>query len=463
MLKKFKQFIHDDKANMMFIYGQAGTGKTTSLEYIINWCFQHDINHHTCAFTHQAVSILRDKIHHENARISTLYSFLKKKPTINVSALHTNEISKAEKFDNINKETTLLIIDEFSMVEKSDVEMILQYIKNPEYKLKKVLFIGDTNQLPPVNGIGISVPENYEYSFKLTKIYRQENGNPLIDVLSAYVKMIESQSYTIQPDIAAMLKPNSHYIKNVDLIDEYLKSKKAGNSDAILAYTNKSVEYINKQIHALYPVPERWSPTLREIITPLVDDKDPALVEVVNIPYSYDGDTMYAELKDQEGRYYPNPDFLILEKLHKQYDLIKLGIFDTEDGMKTYFYVLGHETHKKVMQRIASDATKLNQEIEEKFKIPATQWVKDPTNRYHPLTIERRERWKIYYAFQNVICIDYPHAITIHKAQGSTFDNVMVKTKEMYDMFRDKQDDSMMFIKLLYVAFSRAKNKVYTD
>ena len=58
------------------------------------------------------------------------------------------------------------------------------------------------------------------------------------------------------------------------------------------------------------------------------------------------------------------------------------------------------------------------------------------------------------------MCLDFDHARTIHKSQGSTFDVVAI---DMDDLYKCAQRDPKMYLRLLYVAVSRAAKKVITN
>ena len=68
-----------------------------------------------------------------------------------------------------------------------------------------------------------------------------------------------------------------------------------------------------------------------------------------------------------------------------------------------------------------------------------------------------RKNWYLYFKLKNeVMDLRFPYASTIHKSQGSTFDEVLIDLGS----FR-VCDDPETAARLLYVAVSRAKNKVF--
>ena len=92
----------------------------------------------------------------------------------------------------------------------------------------------------------------------------------------------------------------------------------------------------------------------------------------------------------------------------------------------------------------------------------------------------RTQKWREYYAFKencllltNIINpfskkiefsrdLDYGFSLTAHKSQGSTFDTAFVDVNDIvYDKFGNPYRDAEEINRRLYVACSRAKNKLY--
>ena len=75
----------------------------------------------------------------------------------------------------------------------------------------------------------------------------------------------------------------------------------------------------------------------------------------------------------------------------------------------------------------------------------------------HPVH-NRHEVWKEYYDFINSFCyVNYSYAMTIHKAQGSTIDNVYVVEKDINIC----DWDILQRNKLKYTAFTRAAKNLH--
>ena len=116
--------------------------------------------------------------------------------------------------------------------------------------------------------------------------------------------------------------------------------------------------------------------------------------------------------------------------------------------------------HLQVQELLAREAVSINKRIKEIYKVPdPTKWAKD--NWDEPLAKERKKVWREYLTFKEcVICLDFAHAMTVHKSQGSTFSNVYI---DIQDLNICRKIDYQMYLKLLYVAISRASNQVFMN
>ena len=72
---------------------------------------------------------------------------------------------------------------------------------------------------------------------------------------------------------------------------------------------------------------------------------------------------------------------------------------------------------------------------------------------------QRAKAWRDHLTFNDlVLCIDFPYAMTVHKSQGSTYDEVYIDSDDLY---KCAENNFSLYLKLLYVAISRAKHDVF--
>lgn len=438
-LDVFKQFLEDKEAPDMFISGVAGTGKTTSLGELLKYCIDNKITTVTCAYTHKAVNVLAKKVPFTDLNVvCTLHSFLKKRPTINSEATKVKEVEGNAQVD-IPKEVHVVFIDEFSMVGERDyVDLVdLQYDEDANIATK-IVWIGDPNQLPPVKDMQTIFPKG-DYCVQLTKVYRQAGDNQLIDTLMSLNDFINDGE-------PARLEPHDTFIRNTNIVDKY---RACNTGKVLLAYTNARVEELNAEIQG-YEQPlvgdALFSPTVRTLYSLEAIDKFEDVEYVIKV----NGDLLMRD----EDKY---KTFETLKDLPKvQFFLLN----DSEMRVSQRAIVFGHATYLDMNQELIDKAVKANKAIEKQYPgVNLRDWSK--ANWSDPLAKERAKAWREYLTYkQCVICIDFTHAMTVHKSQGSTYENVFL---DMDDIGKCANSDYQLYLKLLYVAISRASDTVYTN
>lgn len=436
----FESFYEDKEAWDMYITGRAGTGKTTSLAKLVEICISNKISYCVCAYTHKACNVLRSKLP-EGAKVKTLHSFLRKVPTINTEAKRMQEL-EGNKTIGLPDNYSILFIDEFSMIGEKDL-MDLRALQDPHYEgmpRMKIVYLGDPNQLPPVKDQIAIVPTG-EYVVTLTKIYRQAGGNELLDTLGKLADYIEGEE-------PAPLAPNKNFIRglsNEDLLKEFMQDTK---DKVYLTYTNENVQYLNQIIQGRV---------------------DPAYWDNVFCNQNRDTYKFHEKLDSRNVKLVTlfnkedlvlNSKYKTLEFLIEEPSLCHFGVISDEEITYTIPYVFGTYNYKCMLDTLGKEAVDSNEAIEKEFRVAnATDWVKrNPT---HKLARARARAWRRYLTFKDCVwCLDFPHAMTVHKSQGSTFDNVYL---DMVDLNRAAKMDFNLYLKLAYVAISRARNNVYTN
>lgn len=200
------------------LQGYAGSGKSTILPYIIDECGLHTSDVAFCAPTGKAAKVMADKMG-GTARTSTIHSLIYTPTTMKIDQLVSQldtynrmlsemtlngayqkseyeeilkkqELAKEElhrayerddgpnfslNLDSRVTECKLIVVDESSMVDHIMAD-----------DLKKfgvpVLAMGDSGQLPPVNGRHGLIKSGDRVDFFLSEIHRQALDNPIIAV-----------------------------------------------------------------------------------------------------------------------------------------------------------------------------------------------------------------------------------------------------------------------------------------
>lgn len=433
LMTTFKRFLDDAEAGEMYITGVAGTGKTTSLRELLEFCIETNLKTVTTAYTHKACGVLRNKLP-KAAVVATLHSFLQKRPTINDKAMvvaHVDGNTGAGKVE----EVSLLFIDEFSMVGEKDFVDIndLQYDEEGNVRMK-VVYIGDPNQLPPVKDAKAIEPGG-DYWVKLTQVHRQANGNQLIDTLLQINDFINGEK-------PVPLQEHTTFKRGQNITQLY---KECNTSKVLLAYTNERVEALNSDIQG-YLFPNEgdtlFSPTTRREYT-LIEQES----------FSDAILTIRGNLLELGSK------FKTLETLHDIEGVEFYTIEDENGNEEPRAAVFGHKRYLDLQQKLAAKAVSFNKLIKQQFNMDPKDWAR--ANWSHDLAKKRAQAWSHFLAFKDcVICLDFNHAMTVHKSQGSTYENVFIDTE---DLSRCADKDYQMYLKLLYVAISRASHNVYTN
>jgi hypothetical protein len=415
-----QRFLNQEEELEAFITGPAGSGKTTKLHEIIVQLNKLKVNYQVVAYTHKAKDVLIEKLP-ENTMISTLHSFLKKRPGINSKAKHVKALMTSNQYSQ-PAFLELLIIDEFSFVGEKDYmslvelqdEGLLEEFKDPKTGKHpnplKVLYVGDLNQLSPVDGPPAVYPCG-SFQEVLTTIHRTSDDTDIHIPLAQLVDMIEGRAPV------KYIESTEYFDRNCDINELYKEDK---GDKIMLAYTNKAVQTHNTVIQG-YAKPKPgdmiYSSTLKQrykLIDVTEEHKDGNVVVTPRGDITYD--TKYNPLQ-------------FLER-HKA-----VTFFNVEGGISIPG-IFGSYTNKIIREKLGKDLVQANKEGKDSKKL-----------------------YREYKAINDFVSqFDFEHCMTIHKSQGSEYSNVYIDSIDLSTCF-----DMEERMKLLYVAMSRSKNKIFLN
>lgn len=433
--------------------GAGGTGKTFIINYILKNCKYSDSVIACTSPTHKACRVFSQALNGKD--VNTIQStfgfrldlrledFNPKQPQFNPMA--------TPKLDNIK----LLLIDEASMLPAK----LVTYICNKCKELSiKIIFIGDSSQLPPVN-------ENKSIAFlrcgevcKLNEIVRQSSTNPITDLLVLLRNDIKNKTYTFLEylsrhrgeysynefgegfticspekfkEIIDLSFSNEEYTKNIDMY-------------RIVAYTNTCVTSWNNYIrNSIIKDSDKAIVTKNDLIMSYETIVNEFLETIINNSEEY----IINDIVNFTDATYGFKGFLVKFQLVHGGKITKpLFIIDHKDRFSIQKYI-------QVIEDLVSDAKKATGGTR------AAKWKKyfDFKKKYLLATNIINRSGQILYSRD----LDYGFAITSHKSQGSTYDNVFVDVNNMVFDVNGKPyvgiDD---MLRRLYVACSRSRKNL---
>ncbi len=455
-LSGLKEWLHipgEEDDLFATLSGYAGTGKTTITKELIRYykkdkAFQWN-GIAVSAPTHKAKKVIR---RHTDETAYTIQGLLGLRPNTDLENFDINNPQfdpKAKKEICFYK---FIIIDEASMLNESLYDLMVAEAK--KFRVK-VLFMGDEGQLPPVNESISKVFTDVKHQFRLTKVERQSDGNPLMKVYDMIRSDFKSPFDLFSHDTEVNDKGEGiafHTdIREFDkeVLALFASDEFRNNSDFIkmLAYTNDSVQAWNKRIRD-YIFTHSNEPSY------LVDLSKPVLP----------GDILFA-YKSATGE---REEILI----ENSSDYRVMGMNEAVSAFGVDIYEV---TLKSVDEGLFSRVQIVRASGVDKF---SKIWrdKHDAAVRMKPGR-DKSFAWKHYYLFKDSHLLlhdvngaggmllvkkdlDYGYAITIHKSQGSTYTNVAVSEKNT-DINKKNEERN----KLKYVAFSRPTQKaiIYTN
>ncbi len=432
-------FVINKKSNYAVLTGAAGTGKSYLLEVIV----QHIVNVlklkvAITGTTNRAVKILKRKATIKSSKVyyATLHKLLGIKIAWDDNG---NEFFQAE-FGEENKinEYDVIIIDEVSQLDNQLFTMVQAW-----QEFKRIIFCGDRFQTPPVKhkeAIPIMVNKQEELNMavvRLDKIQRQAEGSPIItlsqlitdNIMSPYIPIKRESNDAItfynQEDGPAIMDK----LKELFVSDSF---KRDADYAKVCCWMNDTVKKMNVKIRNLIYKDQEITKIM--VGEKLVADK-PILDNEVNTKFRNDSKTILFNTSDEfevrsfEIKNYAYNLVKIITKpklvgppglqtiqnvSEEQIEVVNLKYYNTvvsysDDGVLFVDHVIKiiHEDSAAELKRVLLTIT-TNAKKEKQKEIRNAHWA------------EKRE---LESQFAEVI---YNYAITIHKAQGGTYQHCFV-------------------------------------
>lgn len=403
---KFFEFLFSDKKEFE-LRGAGGVGKTFVMSYLIDRILPQ--YHEACALmgidpiynevamtatTNKAADVLGFATKRPT---STIYSFLGIRPIMNYETRTTKLVRKS---GTVTRSNILVFIDECSMIDTALYAEIHALLDNS----CKIVYVGDKSQLAPVNE-------------RISPVYRQQ-GMP-------YAELTKNERASAQPALLAInqqlretvqtgvFKPIQAVPGVIDVLDgsevEQIVQKlfhKSTFANRILCYTNAQTLAYNNYIRGLRNLPAGIT----------------------------EGEVLVCNYGVQHPKGMLSPE--------TELEILKIGpVTRWESKCKQAFLDIQY----------ASVVTSFGTVI---HKLPVAV---DPQDRINTIKFLKKNgdvKDEIFLS-DEVADLRQRDAGTVYKAQGSTYDTVVV---DLDDISKCHNRDTVA--RMLYVAFSRAKSRI---
>ncbi len=438
---KLSEFILNKNSDQIFVLkGYAGTGKTTIVRSLVK--SMPAVNGKTVllAPTGRAAKVLSN--YTEKQALTIHKKIYYRKPESSEGLAFTLQ-------QNLHTDT-IFIVDEASMISNSGglnsngmfgggslLDDLISYVFNGNNC--KLLFIGDTAQLPPV-GLDVSPALDIEFLkasysfqldwFELTEVVRQAGDSGIL-----------TNATEIRNQIKNKLGNKPHFLLNGfkdvirlggDELEDALNSaysKYGAEESMVICRSNKRANIFNQQIRTRI----RWQEN---------ELSAGDLMMVVKNNYFW-------LPEESKAGFIANGDIIQLTSIGRIQEMHGFRFADVRMRMIDYPDEPELET-RLLLDTIMSDAPALSQEENKRLYESVSADYADIADRRLRLKKVKED------SFFNALQVKFAYAITCHKAQGGQWPCVFVEQGYLTDEMINTE-----YLRWLYTAVSRASEKLY--
>tara|TARA_R110002124_G_scaffold286985_2_gene469552 strand:- start:2107 stop:3531 length:1425 start_codon:yes stop_codon:yes gene_type:complete len=437
LLDQLSDFIFDNNNRALFLLkGYAGTGKTTTISTVVNSLWKAGKKSVLLAPTGRAAKVISVYSKKQAFTIHKKIYFPKKQKNGSVDFViqpnkHTN---------------TIFIIDEASMIpdRPSNAKLfetgsLLDDLMNYVYSGKncKIIFIGDTAQLPPVK-LNVSPALEartleLEYhkdvtEIELDEVMRQHENSGILANATYLRTLIQHNSTDFQFDLNF---PDIIRLEDGYDIEDAITSAydNIGVEDtAFIVRSNKRANLYNQQIRTKIRGQEN------EIST-----GDYVMVVKNN----------YYWLKDSsEAGFIANGDICEITRINFIKELYDFRFAEVEIRMIDYPNQKPFET-VLLLDTLSSESSSLSYEESNKLYQAVREDFAHEKSKYKQLLAVKNNK------YFNALQIKFSYAMTCHKSQGGQWKTVFVEQPYL------PEGINIEYLRWLYTAITRAEEKLY--
>jgi ATP-dependent exoDNAse (exonuclease V) alpha subunit len=437
--QKIAIFLTDTQNETIFVLkGYAGTGKTTVISTIVNSLLEINKKYVLLAPTGRAAKVIANYSDKPAFTIHKKIYFPKKNSGGGVSfTLQQNK-----------HKNTIFIVDEASMISDTNsdsklyengslLDDLISYVYSGTNC--KMILLGDTAQLPPVNldispaldihTLSINYNKEVEY-IELDEVMRQEENSGILHNATELRELLKDTFITEFKFDVRKFKDIVRLVDGYDIQDAINSaySNFSIEDTAFIVRSNKRANQYNEQIR-----------------TKILDKES----ELSTGDFLMVVKNNYFWLKDSdEAGFIANGDIIeilemfgIKELYGFKFAKVKIRMIDYPD-QKPFETVLLMDTIKSESPSLTfEESNRLYQEVMMDYESETTKYKKFQK-------VKENE-------YFNALQVKFSYAITCHKSQGGQWNTVFIEQPYLPNgIDRD-------YIRWLYTAMTRAKNKLY--
>ncbi|NVK07716.1 MAG: AAA family ATPase [Tenacibaculum sp.] len=427
----------DDNRALFLLKGYAGTGKTTIISTVVHNLWKIGQKAVLLAPTGRAAKVISGYSNRQAFTIHKKIYFPKKQ-----SSGAVNFVMQPNKHTD-----TLFIVDEASMIsdEKQNAKLfengsLLDDLISYVYSGKncKIIFIGDTAQLPPVKLTMSPALEADKLSFEFNKevteieldeVVRQEEGSGILANATDLRLLIQNDSTHFQfdvnyPDIIRL--QDGYDIQ--DAITTTYDGEIGVEDTAIIVRSNKRANQYNQQIRTKIRGQEN------EIST-----GDYVMVVKNN----------YYWLKDSSSAgFIANGDICEVMRINAIKELYGFKFAEVEVRMIDYPDMKPFET-VLLLDTLTSESPSLTYEESNRLYEAVKEDFAHEKSKYKQFMGVKKNK------YFNALQVKFSYAMTCHKSQGGQWKTVFIEQPYLPD------GASVEYLRWLYTAVTRAQEKLY--
>ena len=476
-VRAMADFLNDDSKRVFILQGCAGSGKTFLMQGVARYLFSKKKKVSLIAPTGKAAKVLTKKsgfiastIHAKIYNFHEVVEVENKERNVEDDFLKAQVVGESDwvlhfnlKF-NVDDISTVYIVDESSLIGNREVDNetlkfgsgkllhdLLTYI-NPNFKenARKVIFVGDMYQLPPVgmnHSPALTVEDIYKecpylasldaiQMYMLQAVVRQKEGSGVLKVATYIREKLKQQRFN-----EFLIEEHPHDVTKIahaQFISTYMDAvKKKGLGRVIaIAYSNAYVDIYNRLIRAqLFPQ--------REEIT--------------------EGDLLQIVMSTCVGdEYLLNGDFVRVAQVGTRIvRKVKMGEEEVELLFRDVVIEFEGCKHRGLLlETLLLSKERALTKIERKalykdFMIRHSKEIAEAAKESKKKRHEKITELLLKDIYINALQVKYGYAITCHKSQGSEWDTVFLdcnlkrgfKNRETFQWF--------------YTGVTRSSNQLY--